>query len=107
MSLVVWIILSFLLLKVIWNLGVPYQLLVRLKNYNEGDIKPGISLSLEVEIILLLFVMFFSWLSNGDSLINKPLHVLAYAGGLVLFSYAHFFIVGMVGGWLITYKSKR
>ncbi|NJM37062.1 MAG: hypothetical protein HC845_03840 [Akkermansiaceae bacterium] len=96
-------------LKVIWNFGVPYILLNRLRLHSEGKTKHGNSLSLEIEIVLLFVALCLSWFSNGNTWINRPLSIFAFGGGAILVSYIHFFVVGIIGGWLVTrfFKGKR
>ena len=105
MSILVWIVLGILALKVIWNFGVPYALLQKPIDPKTGK-RSGISLSLEVEIFLLILAVGLSWLSKGDSLINHPLAVLGFGGGAILVSYLHFFIGGMIANWLDTKKRR-
>ena len=107
MNALLWTVLGLFALKIIWNLTVPYRLLGRLKKYEKGQEREGISLSPGIEIFLLLLAIFLSWLSNGNEFINRPFRVLALAGGALLASYVHFFVVGMIGGWLVANFFKK
>lgn len=102
MNILIWLVLVLMACKLVWNLGVPYRLLNGLRLHKKGEPKRGISLSLEVEIILLLIATVLAWLSNGDVWINSPGKIFAFGLVAILISYLHFFIVGMIGGWLIT-----
>ena len=105
MSLLVWITLGILALKVMWNFSVPYALLRKPINPKTGK-RGGISLSLEVEIFLLILAVGLSWLSKGDSLINRPLAILGFGGAAILISYLHFFVGGMIANWLAARKNR-
>jgi uncharacterized membrane protein YuzA (DUF378 family) len=107
MTLIIYMLIGLLAAKVIWNLSVPYRLLSRLRLHVKGQPKNGISLSLEIEIILLLIILFLSWFSTGLMWKNHTNLVLIICGGSILFSYIHFFIVGMIGGWIITHFFQR
>ena len=72
MSILIWLVLAIMALKVFWNFGVPYALMFRPLDPATGKIR-GISLSLEVELLLLLLAVGLSWLSRGDGLVNRPL----------------------------------
>jgi hypothetical protein len=106
MSILVWIVLGILALKVIWNFGVPYALMRKPIDPKTGK-RGGISLALGVEVFLLILAVALSWLSKGDSIINRPLAVLGFGGGAILLSYLHFFVGGMIANWLLTRKGRR
>jgi hypothetical protein len=106
MSIIIWILLALLSLKVIWNFCVPYMLLQSSIDPKTGKSR-GISLSLGIEASLLIFSLILSWFSNGNSFVNQPLFVLAYGGGAILASYMHFFVAGMIGGWFVTRSRKK
>jgi hypothetical protein len=58
------------------------------------------------QFILLIFAMALSWISKGDSIVNRPLAILGFGGGAILASYLHFFIGGMIANWLLARKSR-
>jgi|LakMenE18May11ns_1017448.scaffolds.fasta_scaffold9834933_2 ACR3 family arsenite efflux pump ArsB len=95
MSLVIWILIGTLALKVIWNFGVPYALL-RLPINDQSGKKSGISPMLEIEIIIMILAIILSWLSDGESFVNKPNQILLYGVPAILLSYLHFFVVGFI-----------
>lgn len=105
MSILIWLVLGILALKVIWNFGVPYALIWKPIDPKTGK-RGGISLSLEIEFFLLILAVGLSWFSKGDSLVNRPLTVLFYGGGAILVSYLHFFVGGMICSWLVNRKRR-
>jgi apolipoprotein N-acyltransferase len=105
MSVLVWIVIGILALKVIWNFGVPYALMRKPIDPKTGK-RGGISLALGVEVILLVLAVGLAWLSKGDALINRPLAVLCFGGGAILLSYLHFFVGGVIANWLLTRKGR-
>jgi hypothetical protein len=107
MNTIIWILTFFLILKVIWNFSVPYRLISRLKNHIKDTPKQGISLSLGIELFLLTVMVISSYFTSGNSFINKPISLLVCGGSAVLVSYIHFFVAGMIGGWLVTRSRKK
>lgn len=107
MNVLVWLVLGLFFLKIVWNMTVPYRLLGRLWKFETGDERKGISLSSGVEFLLFILAILLSWLSSGKEIINDPFRVLILAGGALLVSYFHFFVVGMVGGTLIAKLKAR
>jgi len=103
MSILIWLVLGILTLKVIWNFGVPYALMRKPIDPKTGK-RGGVSLSLEIELFLLILSVGLSWFSNGNSLVNRPLAVLFYGGGAILVSYLHFFLGGMICSWIVSRK---
>jgi len=103
MSILIWLVLGILALKVIWNFGVPYALMRKPIDPKTGK-RGGISLSLEIELFLLLLALGLSWFSKGDSFVDRPLTVLIYGGGAILLSYLHFFVGGKICSWLVARK---
>lgn len=107
MNALTWIALGLFFLKIVWNLTIPYRLLRRLWKHEKGQERRGISLSLGIEVSLLLLATLFSWVSSGKDAINQPFSVLTFGGCVAIASYVHFFIVGAIGGWLITNLKAR
>jgi hypothetical protein len=105
MSILVWLVLGILGLKVIWNFGVPYALMRKPLDPKTGK-RGGISLALGVELFLLMLAVALAWLSKGESFTNRPVAVLGWGGGAILLSYLHFFVGGMIAGWLLNRKSR-
>jgi hypothetical protein len=103
MSILIWFVLGILALKVIWNFGVPYALMSKPIDPKTGK-RGGISLSIEIELFLLLLAVGLSWFSKGDSIVDRPLTVLVYGGGVILLSYLHFFVGGMICSWFVARK---
>jgi hypothetical protein len=103
MTIVVWLLLAVVALKLIWNLGVPFVLLKRLRANPNGPTS-RISMSSGVEVVLLLIAAGASALSEGPSWVNRPLVVLGWGFASVVLTYLHLVVVGSLGGWLITRK---
>lgn len=95
MSIIVWILFSTLALKVIWNFGVPYALMRLPINPKNGE-KGGVAPMLEIEIILLVLAVIFSWFSEGNSFVNKPIFIFGYGFAAMSASYLHFYIISVI-----------
>ena len=105
MSILVWLVLGILALKVIWNFGVPYALMRKPIDPKTGK-RGGISPMLSIELFLLILAVGLAWLSKGDALINRPLAVLSLGGAAILASYLHFFVGGWIASWLLARKRQ-
>jgi hypothetical protein len=105
MSMLIWIVLTLLFLKVFWNFTLPFRMLNEARVNPSGKAK-GISVSLEIEILLLLIALALSAFSTGESWVNSPKSVGIWAGGAILASYLSFFLVGAIGVKLITRFNK-
>lgn len=105
MNILIWAVLGVLALKVIWNFAVPYALLWKKLDPKTGN-SGGMSLSLEVEFLLLILTVGLSWFSKGNSPVNSPLIVLGFGASAILISYLHFFVGGMVANWLLVRKNR-
>lgn len=91
MDIAICVVLVLMALKLILTALNPLQLI---NDYYEKN-ATGISFSLmtEVEVILLLIAVVLSWMSSGDSWINKPLYVAGYGLGAIIFSYILMFVI--------------
>ncbi len=98
-SIIFWLLTLPFMIKVIWNFGVPYDLVIRAyKREFEGQRSSGISLMPSLEVLLLIPIVAFC------VIFSAPLTVEQVAiGGLILIvvSYVHLFIVAMALGWLV------
>lgn len=106
MTIMIWLVLFALAVKLIWNLGVPFVLIRRAKA-NPAFSTSGISMSTEVEVALLFIAIFLSALSTGEAWVNKPLAVAGWGVTAIFFTYAHLVIAGAVGGWLVARKNRN
>jgi Kef-type K+ transport system membrane component KefB len=100
MTILLWLVLGVLALKLIWNLGVPFVLLKRLRENPESQIS-GISMATVVEIALLLVAIGLSAMVTGESWVNRPLAVAGWGVTAIVFTYIHLGIIGAIGGWFI------
>jgi hypothetical protein len=103
MTIMLWLVLGVLALKLIWNLGVPFVLLKRLRSNPESRTS-RISMSTAIETVLLIIAIGLTALSTGETWVNKPLVVAGWGVAAIIFTYVHLGVVGAIGGWLITRK---
>lgn len=104
MTIVAWLLLTVFTLKLIWNLGVPFELFKRLRANPNGPTF-RISMSTAVEVVLLLLATGASAISSGKDWINRPLAVFGWGLAAIVFTYVHLAVVGGLGGWLIRRKA--
>ncbi len=98
-TVVYWIVFMALTVKVYSNLMVPYRVL----KLPEGA---GISLGFTLlgDLLLFTFAVVLAWAVNRPGPLYEVGSVAAVAGGAILGSYVHYFVVLMVNDWL---KRKR
>lgn len=106
MTIMVWLVLFALAVKLIWNLGVPFVLIRRAKA-NPAPRTSAISMVPAVEVALLFIAIFLSTLSTGEAWINRPLAVAGWGITAILFTYAHLVVTGAVGGWLVARQNRN
>ncbi len=99
MIIIVYILLILLAMKCVFNITLPYALLRK----KEGE---GISFMPYIEFLLLALVVATSFTAGGDSWTAQPKVVGFVAGALVVFSYLHFVLVMLVGGWFLSRKKS-
>jgi hypothetical protein len=87
---VVWFLLTIVIVKIVWNLMLPFAVL-RLPKGQEVSTLPII------EVVPLLIATFVSW-SIGCEGVLAPSRILFYGMGAIALSYVHFFTVLMLGG---------
>lgn len=98
MSILLYILLVLLGLKLTYNLAVPYQLLWK------QDEKAGVSIMVAVEWLLLVLALVVSIIARPETDILKFWSLLIIGAGAIITSYFHFALVMMIGGWLISRK---
>jgi ACR3 family arsenite efflux pump ArsB len=76
-------------------LSVPYDLAIRSLKKDKQD-NSGISLSLEIEIILWLLLVVAAFVSRGESWLDNPKHVALWGFVAIIDSYVHFFVAGAI-----------
>lgn len=106
MTIVVWILLVLLALKLVWNLCVPFVLLSRGAESSNGR-KTGISMMPALEVLLLVLATGAAAISSGTSLANRPLFLLGWGAAAIALSYVFLVVVGAVGAWLVGRKKGR
>ncbi len=79
-------------LKIIFNLGVPYHL-IKLRNEQENAESSGVSVMLGLELGLLALLITVAYFIEDEFILFTPQGALLYGGGVILFSYLHCFIV--------------
>lgn len=86
------------LLKVIWNLLLPYAML-REREKRSWSVFPLI------EFVPLLVATLISWIAGKDGWMS-PSVLFIYGGGLILASYLHFCGVSVFAGVFLGYGAK-
>ena len=104
MTIIIWILLALLGLKLIWNLGVPFVLLKRLWA-DPKEPPSGISMSTLVEVALLVLATIAAALSGGSGYLSQPLFILLWGSIAIVVTYIHIAVVGALGGWFISHRA--
>jgi hypothetical protein len=105
MSGVLFVVLLLFTLKVAWNFMVPYILASRFMKAKGGQVS-GISLMPFLEVILLLLACGLSFI-DGSVWPYGAQRVFLLGGGVLLASYVHFFVGGMIAGWIVSRLSHQ
>lgn len=88
------------LMKLLWNVILPYWAIISdfsSKGVEDSNGEGGVSLMLYVEWASLALSCLFSWLMSEEADLWRLKNVFLIEIGLILFSYAHFFLVLFVG----------
>jgi len=102
MTILLVIIMGIFCLKIVWNFGVPYELLRRQFNKDPKKRGGGISMMTFVEVFLLVAGIVLSAIAQGNSWLHSPKNVALWGGLVLVASYLHFILAGMFCGWLAT-----
>lgn len=105
MTIVTYIIIGLLALKILWNLTVPYDLAWKAWRAR-GQKVGGISLMPYLEVGLLALAIGVAALSNGPGWFESPKKVAIWGGSAIVISYVHMVVVGMTAGWILTRLKK-
>ena len=105
MTIVTYIFMGLLTLKILWNLTVPYDLAWRSWRA-KGRKVGGISLMPYLEVGLLVLAIGAAALSDGPSWFQSPKRIAIWGGLAIVISYVHMVIVGMTVGWILTRLKK-
>ena len=100
MQIIIYFLCVLLLLKIIYNLTIPYTLL-RSKNS-----KKGISFMPYLEFFLLVIAVILALFVDNTNILFNAGKLILIGIGLIVASYLHFVIVMMIGGWIISKKGK-
>lgn len=96
------VIIGLFLLKIMWNLLVPYEL-TRRRFREDGE--PGIPLFTVLELLLLTVAVLTSALTGQQDSFH-PWRILVYGLTAILFSYVHLVIVCVLGGWIASFYRR-
>jgi Kef-type K+ transport system membrane component KefB len=102
MTILLWIVVGIFCLKIVWNFGVPYELLRRQFKKDPKMRGGGISMVTFVEVFLLILAIALSSIAQGDSWMHRPKNVALWGVLVLVASYVHFVLAGMLCGWLAT-----
>ena len=105
MTIVIYILIGLLTLKILWNLTIPYDLAWRTWRAR-GQKVGGISLMPYLEVGLLVLAIGAAALYNGPSCFQSPKRVAIWGGSAIVASYVHMVVVGMTAGWILTRLKK-
>jgi hypothetical protein len=101
MIFVLYSLLALLVVKLLSNIAVPYELL------KARDPKRGISLMLGVEWLLLVLSLVVSLILVPEKAWLKPWPLCEIGVAAIVGTYLHFPLAMMVGGLIITRKEKK
>lgn len=96
---------SLLLLKCIWNFGLPFVLARRRLKAGKGA-RSGISLMISVELLLLFCLVGISIFDSGSRGLFTLKHVFFWGGGLIVMTYLNLFVMSLILGWIFPIKIK-
>ena len=87
------VVVAFFCAKILWNLAIPY----RLAAWPRSDEEKGISLMPMLEVLLLGIALL---LSLVDQWPWNPARIALIGALVIVGSYIHFLLAGMLAGWL-------
>ena len=93
MKTIFYIFLSLFVMKLVWNIGVPIDLFLRLRRGRIAK-NNGVSLMPFVEITFLSILFILSIFIKFNHVFFHPKNVIFVGGGSVIFSYALIFSIG-------------
>lgn len=104
-KMLLWLVVGIFLLKVVWNLGLPYELLRRRLQKRRGA-EGGISIFPALEIVSLALAVLLSSLSTGESWLSQPGNVFWWGLALIVSSYLHLIVATFLTGYLVVKPAK-
>jgi hypothetical protein len=93
-----WLLAALLVLKILWNLLVPYVLARQMWKSPTGR-SQSVSMFTGVEVIIVLLAGLASWISSLQGYL-APRYVVTVGILATVVSYVHFFCVAIVAGLL-------
>ena len=100
-----WLFAVFLLLKVLWNVAVPYVLVVRGYKSRAAQSK-GISLMPLLDVVLMAACVTLAF-GAGAAWPFGAKEVLVAGIAILLGSYVHLFVAGAIASWIARVLRKR
>ncbi len=92
-------------LKILWNFGVPYDLLW--KEVRRHEYGRRVSLMPGIEFVTFLLWLLFAFLSNNGFWVSDP-KIVALIGLIAIAgSYLHLIVIGFIGSFLSSKSMKR
>lgn len=88
-----------LVLKCIWNFGLPV-VIARRRIKSVKGIKSGVSFMPSVELLALFCLIVISVFSPGSLGIFTLKNVVLLGGGLIVITYLNLFIMSILLGWM-------
>jgi hypothetical protein len=105
-AILLWALAAIFCLKIVWNLGVPYELLRRRLKADTGAVQ-GISLAPALETAVLILIVVLSAVSTGDSWIETTSNVVTWGLILVAGSYLHLLLASFLVGWILSVLRRQ
>lgn len=103
----VYVVVCLYVLKIIWNLGVPFALAWRLYNDAEREETPGISLCPFVEGILIVVAIPLTFAADESHWTGQCGTVMTAAVAAGVVSYVLIGIIGFLSGAVISIVERR
>jgi hypothetical protein len=100
MTYIAFIVTGLFLMKILWNVTIPYVLAVRSLRARDGESR-GISLLPFVEIALLGIAAGLSVIDHGSPWSWSLGTTLLVGGSIAVASYVHLVVAGAVAGWVV------
>ncbi|HEX8109190.1 MAG TPA: hypothetical protein VF516_15760 [Kofleriaceae bacterium] len=100
MTYIAFIVTGLFLMKILWNVTVPYTLAVRSFRAKDGESR-GISLLPFVELALLGVAAGLSLTERGSPWSWSIGTTVLVGGAIAVASYVHLIIAGAIAGWVV------
>lgn len=81
------------IIKIIWNIGMPYMLYFEERKHG----KPiATSVMIYLEMVTAVIIIILSYFRHGQDIFSHPPQITFWLLILILLSYFHFFVSGMI-----------